>query len=426
MFQQLDIAIAFVVVMLLLSLLVTAIVQAISAVFDLRGKNLVRALADLLKQIDSGLNAPDVAQSWQQKVRSRLAHPFTRITLATKIADAVTKHPLLAHTFTRAKSIRKDELFDVLMDLSSDNTIATIDPGAKAKLKQMLARQAPGGVVTVDMAQKIAAELGNKLPGLKDQLGQILTETMSSLSRVEAGIGRWFDSVMDRASDVFTRWTRTITIITSVLLVVILQIDAGLILKQVSTDPGVRAGLLKLSDTALTQADETLKSGNRGTAALQVVAEKHANDPAAADLKNAPSMGTCFQADQWLVDYQRNHPRTDFRDELKTRCEELTIAELKNTAPQIGEMWNELTATNLRIVPDKINGASVFGDEKAPFRERFQSWLRAYNAGWHLLGTLAMVVLLSLGAPFWFNTLKQLSNLKPSVTQKIEKESAAP
>jgi hypothetical protein len=36
-----------------------------------------------------------------------------------------------------------------------------------------------------------------------------------------------------------------------------------------------------------------------------------------------------------------------------------------------------------------------------------------------------MVVLLSLGAPFWYNALKQLSNLKPSVTQKIEKESVA-
>jgi len=35
-----------------------------------------------------------------------------------------------------------------------------------------------------------------------------------------------------------------------------------------------------------------------------------------------------------------------------------------------------------------------------------------------------MVVLLSLGAPFWYNALKQLSTLKASGTQKIEKESA--
>src|SRR6267378_8691733 len=78
MFEQLDIAIAFVTVMLLLSLLVTAIVQAISAVFDLRGKNLARALSDLLKQIDSGFSAPaktdatgHATKPWLNKIRDR-------------------------------------------------------------------------------------------------------------------------------------------------------------------------------------------------------------------------------------------------------------------------------------------------------------------------------------------------------------------
>jgi len=55
MLQQLDTAIAFVVVMLMLSLLVTAVVQVISALLDLRGKNLVRALSDLFNQIDADL-----------------------------------------------------------------------------------------------------------------------------------------------------------------------------------------------------------------------------------------------------------------------------------------------------------------------------------------------------------------------------------
>lgn len=426
MFQQLDIAIAFVVVMLLLSLLVMAIVQAVSALFDLRGKNLVRALTDLLKQVDPGLDQQVTnATSLGRKIWNRVVHPFTKITLATKIAEAVATHPVLAHTFTRAKSIRKGELLDVLKDLSSDNTIATIDPAAKSKLKGILAAQLPGGTATVDTAQALSDELGKKFPGLKEQLDKVLTDAMGSVSRLDAGIEKWFDAVMDRASDVFTRWTRTITILVSVVLVVVLQIDAGLILKQVSTDPGVRAGLVKLSDTALTQADETLKAGNRGTAALKALAEKHPNDPAASDLKNAPSLVTCLEGKQWLEDYESKHPATtDLQTEFNERCQELTVAELKSTAPQIGSIRNELAATNLKIVPETINGEPVFGKEKAPFRERFRSWLRAYDEGSHLLGTLVMVVLLSLGAPFWFNALKQLSNLKPSVTQKIEKEAA--
>jgi len=418
MFQQLDIAIAFVVVVLLLSLLVMAIVQAISALFDLRGKNLVRALADLLKQIDSGLNSKvedDAKAPWWEKLRDKLEHPFTRVTLVTRVADAVAKHPVLAHTFTRAKSLRKEELIDILKDLCSKDMIGTIDPAAKERLQAILAAQVPGGAATEGTAQRMAAELAKNFPGLKDQMDRVLTYSLGSVSQMEVGVEKWFDTVMDRASDVFTRWTRTITILISVLLVVVLQIDAGLILKQVSIDPAVRAGLFKLSDTALTQADETLKTGNRGTATLSAIADQHSTDPAASDLRNAPLLVTCQQGKQWLEDYKSKHPTsTDFQPEFNDRCEELTAAQLRRTGSQMGSIRDDLNATNLTIVPEMINGEPVFGSPK--------SWLRAYQHRWHLLGTLAMVVLLSLGAPFWFNALKQLSNLKPSVTRKIEKE----
>src|SRR5437773_8367218 len=101
MLQQLDTAIAFVVVMLLLSLLVTALVQAISALLDLRGRNLTRALTDLFKQIDPELRKGFTASGFLAKVKQWIAHPFSKTTFATKLADAVSQHPILAHTFTR-------------------------------------------------------------------------------------------------------------------------------------------------------------------------------------------------------------------------------------------------------------------------------------------------------------------------------------
>jgi hypothetical protein len=38
------------------------------------------------------------------------------------------------------------------------------------------------------------------------------------------------------------------------------------------------------------------------------------------------------------------------------------------------------------------------------------------------LGVLVSVLFLSLGAPFWFNTLKSLTSLKSTVAQKEEEE----
>jgi hypothetical protein len=40
----------------------------------------------------------------------------------------------------------------------------------------------------------------------------------------------------------------------------------------------------------------------------------------------------------------------------------------------------------------------------------------------HLLGILVSAALLSLGAPFWFNTLKSLTNLRPKLAEEIDKD----
>ena len=57
MLQQIDSAIAFAVVMLILSMIITALVQIVLASFDLRGLNLVWALTRLFHQVDPSFRA---------------------------------------------------------------------------------------------------------------------------------------------------------------------------------------------------------------------------------------------------------------------------------------------------------------------------------------------------------------------------------
>ena len=45
-------------------------------------------------------------------------------------------------------------------------------------------------------------------------------------------------------------------------------------------------------------------------------------------------------------------------------------------------------------------------------------------APFHLLGLLASVALLSLGAPFWFNILKSLTNLRPLLAKEVGQDSS--
>ena len=433
MFEQLDIAIGFVVVMLLLSLLVTATVQAISALLDLRGRNLVRALADLFGQIDSGLrSAPSDASTkginnWVKRIKDWWNHPFTKITFATKVADAVASHPILAHTFTRAKAVRKDELLDVLRDLCSDATFGKLEPTVQAKLREILASQVPGRTETSDTAQAIASTLTRVFPLIKDDLNKVVVDTMGKISRMEAGVEKWFDTVMDRSSDIFTRWTRVTTIVISVLLVLVLQIDSGLILHQISTSAEVKAGLMKISDAALAQADETLKAGDRATDSLKAVARRHQGDAIAGDLDGAPPLVTCADGRKWLEDYGKriNTDIGQVQAEFADACHQRTVAALVKSEDQIGTIKKQLADSELKIVPDRIGGRLVFGDKNDSIFSRIKSWAEAYRSKRHLLGTLAMVILLSLGAPFWYNALSQLANLKPGISTKVDKESSA-
>jgi hypothetical protein len=43
----------------------------------------------------------------------------------------------------------------------------------------------------------------------------------------------------------------------------------------------------------------------------------------------------------------------------------------------------------------------------------------------HLLGLCLSAAFLSLGAPFWFNTLKSLTNLRPVLAQQVDKQPSA-
>lgn len=433
MLEQLDTAIGFVVVMLILSLIITAIVQAVSALLDLRGKNLVRALSDLLTQIDSSLsNAPTETSKdrwtiWFKTIKNRFQHPFTKTTLATTIAEAVTRHPIVAQTFTRAKAIRKDELLDILRDISSRSTGGSMNDDTKAKLKQVLDEQVPGGPETISAAEAIANTLASRFPTIKDDLNKAVIETLGKVSRFELGIDKWFDTVMDRSSDIFTRWMRSMTVTVSFLLIILLQIDAGLILHQISSNAEIKAGLTKISDTALSEADGTLGADGRATAALKDVAAKHQQEPLQDDFRNAPPMTSCVDGRRWIEDYakQKNSDLSQIESEFVEACQQRTVAVLNGSAAQIGKLRQELLAEHLQIVPDRIGNEPVFGNPSDSLRSRIGSWFRAYTYKRHLLGTLCMIVLLSLGAPFWYNALSQLSNLRPIIANKIDQESAA-
>ena len=147
------------------------------------------------------------------------------MTIAQHIAEIVVRHPAIAHAGTRAKAVSQSDLLRVLRDLCSDQPAAPLDPAAKKKLKDLLDARVPGGTNQAAEVQVLAERLAVALPEKEAQVKAAVDATFSTVSKLEHQIGLWFNTVMDRLSDIFSRKTRVITVVISVLLVAALQID---------------------------------------------------------------------------------------------------------------------------------------------------------------------------------------------------------
>jgi len=402
MLQQIDTAIAFAVVMLMLSLIVMAAVQIVSALTDLRGRNLASGLRNLLHQIEP-------------EFRNRLRQGPT---IAQHIAETVVRHPAIAHAGTRAKAVSESDLIRVLRDLCSDRPAATLDQDVKAKLKTLLDTRVPGGPDTVAAAQAMAQRLAAELPGQDARVKAAVDATFATVSQLEHQLGQWFDTVMDRLSDIFTRTARVITVVVSVLLVTALQIDSGGILRQIMHSPELRAKLTAMSDSALSQADKIFDNSERAAAALADVKKNHSAGPKDAQivaaLAQVPSHLTrCVDGKNALTENTQNLANAEaLLDEFDKACQDRTKQAMGNAYDEMRGLRVDLEETNLNIIPKKIRGHAVF--------DNLSNWRDAYHEKRHLAGTLVSVLLLSLGAPFWFNALRQLSNLKPAIAGKVD------
>jgi hypothetical protein len=405
MLQQIDNAIAFSVVMLMLSLIITAVVQVITALTDLRGRNLASGLSNLLRQIEP---------EFRQRVPGRA-------TMGEYIADVVVSHPAIAHAGTRAKAVSQSELISVLRDLCSPNPATEIDEKAKITLKKLLDERVPCGGEIAAAAQALAQQLGSQLQGQKAEVKAAVDAVFGTVSKLEHQVGQWFDTVMDRLSDIFTRTTRVITVSISLLFVLALQIDSGEILQQITNSPELRARLTAMTDPALSQASKIFDNPDRAKAALTDVKNNHTGRSTDQDkqivaaLEKAPTdLSSCVAGKRWFGENAKMIPSADtVQKEFDDACQNRTLQAAGNSYQEIAKIHADLMQADLKIIPAQIGGQNVF--------DSWAHWCAAFGVRRHLAGILASIVFLSLGAPFWFNTLRQLSNLKPAIAEKVGK-----
>jgi hypothetical protein len=224
------------------------------------------------------------------------------------------------------------------------------------------------------------------------------------LERLEA----WFESFMSRVSQWFVMNTRWITIAFAVVLTFGLHLDSVAVLKQLSTESETRAKLTAMADSLLDQSPESIGTvESRYTEALKDVIRLNVGKfKEGTTEQSAPKIATRSQATEWI--------RVNIRNAADADTLVTTFADTANT--KLSESLDQ-SIDRAKTLSSSLMSSGV---TLSPSGHTWRDWLAVSSP--HFWGMVASVLFLSLGAPFWFNVLKNMTSLKSAVARKDEEE----
>jgi len=433
MLEKLDTLIAFAVVMLAVSLIITIFTQIISTVLGLRGSNLLWGIETLLKELAPGLSTEDNPDAPRKVAEYVLTHPLISDSMFARIEDVwligpvvkvLMQVPLIGWVIMRwrcATAIGPDELARML------DRLAAADPAVGTALKYLLADPDP----EADRRAKLLnAALAPFVPpaalaqGYAFQVDKILQQAAESARQSVGKLEAWFNSSMDRVSQRFAMQVRIWTVVFAFCLAFGVHMDSLRLFEQISTNSAVRSALVGIRGDVLGEAKAIIPPAAAPSATPATAAAPATDAPVSAEVlqealtalkTSAPSaaipkkidvgIATVKEVQTWLQD-GKGVPR-----ETVEKYPGFVISALVARADDIDK---QLQKAGVDLIPSPYPG-----DPNQWWPSRVVHELFNFNhSNRNFLGILLTAAFLSLGAPFWYNALKNLSNLRTVVANK--------
>jgi hypothetical protein len=414
----LEVAIGVVFVYLLLSLIVSAVTELLSGLLKWRAQNLRVGIRNLL---DSG-----AAEEWVKKIYD---HPLIQSLCPPSKPGATKKGPsyIPSRTFAVAlvETLQDGEPAGRLAIKAVERVLATTpdsasltalqadlraavknlpDSGAAGALKGELGSlvdRVPATVSLVDAKKAVRGWLDDlpdrwlemlidDLPDgkLKGSLTSLIDESKRGAQHFKENVETWFNQAMDRVSGWYKRKTQAVQILLAVVVTVGINVDSVLIVNALSQNEALRQSIVAEAEVYAQQAAKTEPVGRPAPPV-----------PSPAEQTPAPAAGEAPAAGQ--APAASSSSPLDSVERLQAQLAQLDLPIGWNLPGQRGF---DPANHNYRGWP----GWKMYGS--------WSDWLMLWvqTVRFHLLGWLLTALAISLGAPFWFDMLNKLINIRSS------------
>src|SRR5437764_9655016 len=173
MLKSIDVLIGLSVVMLMVSLVVTVITQAVTNLMQTRGKNLRDGIAGLLQQIHADLPKE----------------------ISDTISEAILTHPLIKSAGSKFGTvIHREELTGLLLELAAGDGPQKLEDTAKQELNKLLeANGISDPAKTIDNVRALVLKLEQAYPALANNERYAMAFLQEASTKFLSKIHGWFD-----------------------------------------------------------------------------------------------------------------------------------------------------------------------------------------------------------------------------------------
>lgn len=408
MLTYLDTLIGFAIVMLMISLLITLLTQIVSAFLNHRGSNLRWGLKTLFANIDPKAY-PQITSHANLLANQVLRHClisdswFSGNVVAQWVGARIPPLKKLFDRFQLASAIRPEELAGILQHIATNPPAALSQlPAAdlEALRQDIQALLSAGSGSSLRNLSLVSGAISAAVPAIPDPTA-LMQETVSNIHTAAGDLEAWFNSIMDRVTQKFVVYMRIWTALFGCCFAFGTGLNSISLLNEMYTNSTYRNNFTNVSQQLTSLTTTILDPQNNLSAALTTALHQALTEAKVAPAAPPPAIPTRVEGEQWIRSNvppgQMTAVLTHFRADSEAASQKLLNDSSQKAA-------------------DVVDVASRSGFEILKIR-----WPAKPNVG-YIFGVIGTAALLGMGAPFWFNALKTLTNLRPIVASKEEAE----